>query len=280
MKLRAYAKINLSLDVIKKRPDSYHEIRTIMQKISLYDELEFKKIDQGFRLICQEESLANEDNLIYKAHKALENYCGKSLPMEVKLEKNIPLAAGLAGGSSDGAASLLAINEIYNLSLGMDELSSIGKSLGADFPYMLREGTYLAEGIGEKLKKVSDFSDVDLLIVNPGYEVSTKEVYSNLKLNDKRINFDNIISSLEKRDFDSLRILFENKMEDYVFIKHPELRAIKDDLNKEGIPLMSGSGPTIFALFDSRDKLFRAYDKYKSRYKHVYMAKTIGEDYD
>lgn len=280
MKLKAYAKINLSLDVIRKREDSYHEIKTIMQKISLYDELEFKKIDKGFNFICQDKSLLTEDNLIHKAHRAMEAYCKRSLPLEISLKKNIPIGAGLAGGSSDGAACMLALNELYNLNLSMEELSEIGLGLGADFPYMLRMGTYLATGIGEKLEKISDFSNFHILIINPGYEVSTKEVYSNLKLDDKRIDFDSIIKYLENKDFSSLKNVFENKMEKYVFEKNPDLKKLKDDLSKEGLSLMSGSGPTIFCIFDSEDKLDRAYEMYKDSYKYVYKAKTIGENYD
>ncbi|WP_246060456.1 4-(cytidine 5'-diphospho)-2-C-methyl-D-erythritol kinase [Peptoniphilus catoniae] len=279
MKVRSYGKINLSLDVISKRDDGYHNIKTIMQKISLYDELTFKRSSKKFILDSNIKSLCNEDNLIFKAYRLLESYCKKSLPIEVFLQKNLPIAAGIAGGTGNGAACLKALNKIYNLEIAPSDLEKISLKLGADFPYMLRGGTVLAQGIGERLMDLKDFSGVPLLIINPGYPVSTPEVYKNISLNNKRIDFDKIIELMEKRDIEALTFALENKMEAYVFKKHKELRELKDSLNKmNGAALMSGSGPTLFCLFNNEEDLNRAYNMFEGRYKYVLKAVTIGGD--
>ncbi|CDZ74671.1 4-(cytidine 5'-diphospho)-2-C-methyl-D-erythritol kinase [Peptoniphilus sp. ING2-D1G] len=277
MRAKSYGKINLSLDVISKRRDGYHNIKTIMQKISLYDEMEFIKIKRGFKFLSNVDELDNEDNLVYKAHNLLETYTGKKLPIEIHLKKNLPMASGLAGGTGNGALTLRALNKIYRLGISLEELCKESLKLGADFPYMLVGGTILAEGIGEKLEVIDDFCGQDLLIVNPGYGISTKKVYENLDIDNDRIDFDAIREALKTKNFFKLSKFLQNKMESSVFKNHPDLSDIKKKLKEfGGIPLMSGSGATMFAIFDDRVNLNKAYDYYKDLYKYTYMAKTVG----
>lgn len=276
MKAKSYAKINLALDVINKRDDGYHNIKTIMQKISIYDELEFKKIDKGFKL-NQKLNFPVEDNLIYKAWKLLCEYAGMELPIEISLNKKLPVAAGIAGGTGNGAVTLKALNKLYDLNLSIVELQEISLKLGADFPYMLSGGTMFAEGIGEKLKKLEDFNGVKLLIVNPGYEISTKEVYENLVIDEQRIDFEGIIDKMRDKSANTLKYILKNKMQDSIIQYHPQIREIIQNLDNFGsTALMSGSGATVFGLFDSEERLKLAYEEFSKIYKYTFIAETVG----
>ncbi|MDO5041346.1 MAG: 4-(cytidine 5'-diphospho)-2-C-methyl-D-erythritol kinase [Peptoniphilus sp.] len=276
MRAKSLGKINLALDVISKREDGYHNIKTIMQKISLHDEMEFIRIKQGFKFFSNVE-LDEEHNLIHRAHNLLESYTGRKLPMEVHLKKNLPIAAGLAGGTGNGALTLKALNEVYDLGIDLEELCRISLKLGADFPYMLTGGTVLAEGIGEKLTAMDDFSGQSVLIVNPGYGISTREVYENLALDEERTDFNSIGAAMKDKDFLKLSQLLENKMEKSVFEVHPDLEELKMGLRDfGGVSLMSGSGATVFALFDDEDKLNSAYEHYRNLYEYTYRAETVG----
>lgn len=276
MRGKSYAKINLSLDVISKRDDGYHNIKTIMQKISLYDELEIVKGNSGFEL-KSDLDFDYRDNLIYKGYKSLCDYVKEDLPIIVGLKKNIPVAAGLAGGTSNGAWTVKAMNELYNLGLSDDELCKICLKLGADFPFMIKGGTMLAEGIGEEFTPLNPFEGANVLIVNPGYGVSTPYVYKNIDLNSEPIDFDIIIKNLDAKNVSKLNNILSNKMEKVVLDKHKDLTIIKDKLNSfGGISLMSGSGPTIFSLFDNIENLNRAYEYFKPIYKMTFKTKTVG----
>lgn len=278
MRAKSYAKINLSLDVISKREDGYHNIETIMQKIELHDILEFEKINSGFELYIDDKSLScGEDNLIYKAWKALCDYTGRSLPVKINVNKNIPVAAGLAGGTGNGAVTLKALNKLYSLNLTEDELIRISVSLGADFPYMLKGSTVLAEGIGEIMTEIDDFSDIPVIIVNPGYGISTKEVYENLKLTDKKIKTDKIIENLKYKDVSRLENLLYNKMEESVFLNHSDIKEIKEKMQEfNAVSLMSGSGATVFGLFRNEEDLEAAYKYFAGLYKKTYKTFTVG----
>lgn len=274
---KAYGKINLSLDVINKRSDNYHNIGSIMAKINLYDVLSFEKKDKGIEIIGDFD-FNMEDNLIYKAYKLLMDKAGKDLGIRVKVEKNIPQAAGLAGGTADGCATLLALNELYSLNYSLLDLMKISTSLGADFPYMLNNKNMYAQGIGDILEPCGDFFYTNILILNPSYGISTPYVYNNLKLDNKRIDFHKLIDALNNYDYDYLKANLENKMESFVFSEYKDLMEIKNKLREfKGISLMSGSGPTIFSIFQNKDDLNRAYDFYKGTYKNLY--KTCGGDF-
>ncbi|SHH21597.1 4-diphosphocytidyl-2-C-methyl-D-erythritol kinase [Anaerosphaera aminiphila DSM 21120] len=276
MKTRSYAKINLSLDVVNKREDGYHNIKTIMQKVSLYDELEFNIIKSGF-VLNSDLKVPVEDNLIYKSWKVMCNFVGRELPIEITLKKNIPMAAGLAGGTGNGAVTLKALNKIYNLNLSLEDLKEMSLSLGADFPYMLQGGTVLAEGIGEEFTELAPFEGVSVLIVNPGYEISTKVVYENLKIDENRIDFKGIVNCMENKSILSLKSLLENKMQDYVFKVHPDIKIIVEELSKLGaVSLMSGTGASVFGLFNNCEDMKYAHSILAKRYKYAFMTCTVG----
>lgn len=272
MKFKSYGKINLSLDILNKREDGYHNIKTIMQKISIYDEMTINKSDK-FVLSSDKKELENKDNLIYKAYKLMCEEFKRDFPIEVYLKKNLPIASGLAGGSSNGATTLIAINKIYNLGISREELSKLSVKLGADFPFMVNNGTYFCEGIGDRLSKIKGFS-YPILIVNNGIEISSKFVYENYKIDSDRVDFNFIIENLE--NLNSLRNKLVNKMEKVVFEIHSELKNIKEELKSfNGVSLMSGSGASIFALFNTEEELMNCYNKIKDKYKYVLCGRTL-----
>lgn len=278
MKAKSYAKINLSLDILNKREDNYHNIETIMQKINIYDEIEFIKKDSGFELITDEQfNVELEDNLIYKAWKLLCDYTGRDLGIKIILNKKLPIAAGIAGGTGNGAVTLKALNKLYDLSLSEKLLMDISLKIGADFPYMISGGTKLAQGIGEILTPLDDFNGIDVILVNPGYGISTKEVYENLRITDKKMDTEKIIEAMKKRSFESLQDLLYNKMEESVFIKHPDIKYIKDKIRSfGGISLMSGSGASVFGLFSNKESIEKCYEYFAPKYSMTYKTHTIG----
>lgn len=268
--IESYGKINLGLDVLYKREDGYHEINTIMQQINLSDSLVIREIEGDIELDCNNRELPlDSTNLVYRAWKKIQEKTGIKKGIQVIIQKNIPIAAGLAGGSSNAAAVLKGLNELWDLKLSVEELREIGVEIGADVPYCIIGGTAFAEGIGEKLTRLKPFKDKNLLLINPGIGVSTAEVYKSLKLTEKRrMDVKKIISSIEKDDIKSVAENIINVMEDVVIEKNPIISEIKKDMMSLGAlnPLMSGSGPTVFGLFDDLDKL-------------SYCKKILGEKY-
>lgn len=255
----SYGKINLGLDVLYKRQDGYHEISTIMQQISLKDTLIIEENKDDIILKSNKNNLPlDSTNLIYKAWEKLREKTNTKKGVKISLDKQIPIAAGLAGGSSNAAAVLRGLNSLWDLKLSEEELRRIGVEIGADVPYCIMGGTAYAEGIGERLTKLKSFSGKSVLLVNPGIEVSTEYVYKNLEIKKSpKVNMKNIIKYIEKDDILSLGENIENIMEDVVMKKHPIIEEIKRDMKNCGAvgALMSGSGPTVFGLFDDKDKL-------------------------
>lgn len=267
IQLKALAKINLGLDVLRRREDGYHEVKMIMQTISLYDELMLKKIKKPeIQLRTNLPYLpTNENNLAYQAAKLLmEEY---QIPggLLIQLEKKIPVAAGMAGGSSDAAAVLWGINQMYHLGLSRKELMERGVRLGADVPYCILRGTALAEGIGEKLKTLPPMPKCYLLIAKPGISVSTKFVYENLHVNEletkKHPDVDAMITALRQKDLALLSARMGNILELVTIPAHPVIDKIKQEMQKAGAlgAMMSGSGPTVFGIFDTQPKARKAY---------------------
>lgn len=259
MQLKAYAKINLGLDVIRRRPDGYHEVRMIMQNVDLYDELIFEKTNDGvISIITDKEELpVNEDNLIYKAVKLLFDEFSITDGISIKLYKNIPVAAGMAGGSTDAAATLKAVNEMWNLGLSIEELKERGVKLGADIPYCIMGGTAISEGIGEILTKIEDCPECIVLIAKPPVGVSTKYVYQNLAIDEiKHPDIDAIIDGIQSGNISKVSDNLGNVLESVTVPLHPVIDDIKKMMTDNGAmaSLMSGSGPTVFGLFDSSKK--------------------------
>lgn len=279
--IESYGKINLGLDVLYKREDNYHEINTIMQQISLSDTLILKEKREDIELDCNNKALPlDSTNLVYHAWKKMQEKTGINKGIQINIHKKIPIAAGLAGGSSNAAAVLKGLNELWKLGLSEEELREIGVEIGADVPYCIMGGTALAEGIGEKLTKLKSFKDKNLLLVNPGIGVSTAEVYNSLRLGrHPRMDIKRIISSIEKDDIKSVADSIINTMEEVVIEKNPIISEIKKDMLKLGAlgSLMSGSGPTVFGLFDDLEKLKYCKEILKEKYAKgtVLIVKTI-----
>lgn len=265
--LKAMAKINLGLDVLRRREDGYHEVKMIMQTVNLYDELTFRKFPGDvIRVSTDKEELpADESNLIYKAAKLIKDTYGIKEGIEVTLKKNIPIAAGMAGGSTDAAATLVAANRLFSLNLSLEELCRLGVKIGADVPYCIKGGTVLCEGIGEVMTRLPDAPDCYLVIAKPDINVSTKFIYENLHANSlkEHPDVDGMTESIKAGDLSGVANRMGNVLETVTTKVHPIIDEIKGFLKERGAlnALMSGSGPTVFAIFDQEETARAAYDQ-------------------
>ena len=261
MRLRALAKINLGLDILRKREDGYHEVRMIMQTIQMYDVLEMKRVRKpGISLSVNYSYIPNDErNLVYKAAKLLMDEFQVKGGVDIHLEKFIPVAAGMAGGSSDAAAALVGINRLFKLGLSQKELMDRAVNIGADVPYCVMRGTALAEGIGEKLTRITQVPDCFVLIGKPGINVSTKAAYESLQL-DKISSHDGMIGDIERGDLLAMTQKMGNVFEPGIIEKYPVIGEIKALMESHGAlkAMMSGSGPTVFGIFDDREKMAAA----------------------
>lgn len=272
MEINAYAKINIGLDVIRRRPDGYHEVRMIMQQIGLHDILHINREEaRGIRIASDREDLSvGEDNLVYKAAKLMMDEYGLTGGISVNLIKNIPVAAGLAGGSTDAAATLVAVNDLYGLGLTQEELMKLGVRIGADVPFCIMGGCALAEGIGEILTPMESRARFKVLLAKPSEGVSTKYVYEHLNF-DRMIHpdIDAIAHGLRSEDTEKIALNMGNVMETVTVSEVPSIAGIERIMKDcPGIirVMMSGSGPTVYGLFaaDSPDEVIReAYNSIK-----------------
>lgn len=273
IQLKALGKINLGLDVLRRREDGYHEVKMIMQTVSLCDELELKKSrKEGIQVQTNLYYLpANENNLVYKAAQLLMEEFDIRGGMSIQLRKKIPVSAGMAGGSSDAAAVLWGMNQMYGLGLSRKDLMERGVKLGADVPYCILRGTALAEGIGERLTTLPSMPKCYLLIAKPGINVSTKYVYENLHANDLKAeqhpDVDAVIEALKEKDLAALSSRMGNVLETVTVSAYPVIDQIKKCMMNAGAlgAMMSGSGPTVFGIFDSQAKARRAYRGMKGK---------------
>lgn len=261
MRLRAFAKINLGLDILRKREDGYHEVRMIMQTIQMYDVLEMKKVKKpGISLSVNYPYIpSDERNLVYKAAKLLMDEFQVKEGVDIRLEKFIPVAAGMAGGSSDAAAAMVGINHLFKLGLSEKDLMDRAVNIGADVPYCIMRGTALAEGIGEKLTRIAQVPDCYVLIVKPGIGVSTKTAYESLQLDkiQSHPDIDGMIRDIENGNLLAMTDKMGNVFESGIIGKYPVIGEIKDLMEANGAlkAMMSGSGPTVFGIFDDREKM-------------------------
>lgn len=278
--LDAFGKINLALDVLYKRDDGYHEINTIMQQIGLKDTVILKNRSEGIRIFCDDNRIpTDERNLVYKAWEKIVEKTKEKRGVEIIIKKRIPLAAGLAGGSTDAAAVLKGLNILWDLNIPQVELMELGREIGADVPFCILGGTAQAGGIGERLKSLKSFSNKLILLANIGVEVSTPYVYKNLNLKDKKapLDIDKIVKYIEEDNLKAVAKNMANILEDVVLKKYPVIGDIKEEMLKEGAlgSLMSGSGPTVFGIFDDEHKLIRCKEKLEKKVKVVIATKTI-----
>ena len=257
---RARAKINLALDVCRRLENGYHEVKMVMQTVDIYDELEFKKRNDPDIILSvnSRDYLGDlENNLIFRAAKLMKQQYNIYHGVEIKLKKNIPVAAGMAGGSTDAAATMLAMNEMYELGLSKEQLMEQAVRLGADIPFCIMGGTALAEGIGEKLTPIPAPPKASLLIVKPPIMVPTQWVYENLHLDTigRHPDIDGMVGALEQGDLKGITGRMENVMESVTEKKYPIITDIKKMMLGNGAmnALMSGSGPSIFGVFLEED---------------------------
>lgn len=258
MELKALGKINLGLDVLGKRPDGYHDVRMVMQTIYLYDQITItKRKESGIGLSTNLFYLpVNENNLAYRAAKLLMDEFEIRSGVDIFLEKHIPVAAGMAGGSSNAAAVLYGINRMFDLGLSMEELMKRGVSLGADVPYCIMRGTVLAEGIGEILTPLPPMPRCQIVVAKPPVSVSTKMVYE--KIDSRRIvehpDIDGIIEGLKEGDVTKIASSMGNVLEQVTVEEYPVIDKIKKLMNEGGAKgaMMSGSGPTVFGIFTEK----------------------------
>lgn len=279
---KAYAKINLSLDVTGRLDNGYHLVDMIMQTVNIYDELSFERTDGEIVLEsdCGELPL-DENNLIYKAIRLIQEECGVTGGLRVFLKKNIPIAAGMAGGSTDCAATLMAMDELYGLKLGTKRLMELGVKLGADVPYCILGGTARAQGIGEKLTRLPNCPTLKLLVAKPDLNVSTKEVYTGLDAleNLPHPGVDDMVCAIESGNGRAVAAGLGNVLECVTIPLHPVIREIKDRMLELGAinSLMSGSGPTVFGIYEKDEELQKAYEALAESglAKQIFMTEPV-----
>lgn len=280
MHIKAHGKINISLDVVGKREDGYHLLKMIMQSIDLYDLIKMNECSSGINILCDKSYIPTDRrNLAYRAAEVFfENY-NITKGINISIEKNIPVAAGLAGGSSDAAAVLRGLSKMFRPQTTIDELKALGIQLGADVPYCITGGTTLCEGIGEVCTPLRPFRNKILVLIKPSFGVSTGEVYSGLDLSKiyRHPDTESLINAIKNDSVQLVGKYMGNVLENVTIRKYPILKNIKNELISWGScgTLMSGSGPTVFGFF--RDMLMaqRCYDKMKEKYKEVFITRTI-----
>ena len=264
LELKAYAKVNLGIDVIGKRPDGYHKVRMIMQTVKLYDRITMEKNDSGNIILSTNLPYlpVNEKNLVYRAIDMIRNAYGITDGVTASIVKRIPVAAGMAGGSSDAAAAFVGMNQLFHLGITQQELMDYGVKLGADIPYCIMRGTALSEGIGEILTPLPPIPNCWFLIVKPTFSMSTKFVYENLHLDEIAVHpdIDGMKEALYQRDLIGVTDRMENVLEQVTKKHYPAIGEIKDIMRKEGAlnALMSGSGSTVFGIFKSKETAEKA----------------------
>lgn len=266
--MQAYAKINLSLDVLRRREDGYHEVRMIMQTIKLHDNIDLKRRrEPGIGLKTNLSFLpVNENNLMYRAAKLLIEEFDLKDGVDMELRKVIPVSAGLAGGSTDAAAVLHGMNRMFSLGLSLEDLQERGVKLGADVPFCLMHGTALSEGIGEVLTRLPNMPRCSIVLAKPGISVSTKFVYSNLHVNEQpreaHPDVDKVLEGLKNADLSMISGHAGNILERVSCREYPEINRIKERISDYGaeLSMMSGSGPTVFGIFKDAKKAKRCYE--------------------
>lgn len=283
LQLKAYGKINLGLDVIRKRPDGYHDLDMIMQMVDVYDDVIIEK-KAGEEIVVKADAavLSNgKDNLAYMAAKMLFDEFGIKSGVEITIHKRIPIAGGMAGGSSDCATTLIGINEMFNLGLSKQQLMERGVKLGADVPYCVLGGTAIARGIGEVLTPLPTPPQCHVIIAKPPISVSTAYVYGHIRPDEitKRPDVEQMTLAIKEQDLNKLSDLLYNVMEEVTVSEYPVIEKLKSIMLENGAlnSIMSGSGPTVFGLFDDREKAqaaMKALDS-KELTEQLYLTKFI-----
>lgn len=270
--VKAKAKINLTLEVLDKREDNYHNIKSIFQSLSLHDDIKIEKTDgDEFELHTNVEKLNNHHNIVYKAYMALKEKYDSIGGVKVTLHKKVPMQAGLGGGSADCAAFLHAMNELYNLNLSMEELKEIGGKLGADVVPCLYDHAVIAEGIGDEITEIDTDFEYDIVIVKPHISCDTKEMYEKLDTMEKKdgaVGFDKVVQALKEHNVHKIAKHLYN---DFEVAMHDKkiIHKIKEEFKEHGAigSLMTGSGSCVFGIFEDKETAQSAYDALKDKYE-------------
>ncbi len=278
--LKAHAKINLSLDVLSRRADGYHTLQMIMQTIQLHDTITIEKIPSGVEILCEAPYVPNNSsNIAYKAAEAMLLQYNIQAGVKIEVSKKIPVAAGLAGGSTDAAAVIKGMNTLFDLRIEQDELMRLGKTIGADVPYCIMGGTALAEGIGEVLTKLPAPGNIPLILVKPRIGVSTAWVYKSLDLKKvtERPDTKLLMSAIRAGDINTLALNMKNVLESVTSKRYSVIENIKRDLKRHGAlgSMMSGSGPTVFGIFEDVEKADYAFNKLKNSKHECILTHTV-----
>ena len=284
IRLNAMAKINLGLDVTGKRPDGYHELRMVMQMINLYDKIEITKINQPEIIVETNLSFlpVNENNIVYKAAQLLMDKFHLTQGVRIVLEKHIPVAAGMAGGSSDAATVLYGMNKLFALGMTKKQMMEEGVKLGADVPYCVLRTTALSEGIGEILTTLPPMPKCHIVIAKPGISVSTKAVFGKLRVDEieKHPDIDGIVEAIKEGSLTHIAERLGNTLEEVTVKDYPVIDEIKQEMLAQGAlgSLMSGSGPTVFGIFDDEKKARNAYAVLKAgtQARQVFLTKPVN----
>ncbi|MDX8363130.1 4-(cytidine 5'-diphospho)-2-C-methyl-D-erythritol kinase [Cytobacillus sp. IB215316] len=280
--VKAPAKINLSLDVLHKRPDGYHEVKMIMTTIDLADRIELIDLAEDTISIVSHSRFVPDDsrNLAYQAAQLLKKKFGVQKGVSIGITKTIPVAAGLAGGSSDAAATLRGLNKLWNLGLTIDELASLGAEIGSDVSFCVYGGTALAMGRGEKIIHIDPPPHCWVVLAKPSIGVSTAEVYRRLDLNNvEHPRVDEMVDAIRAHDYPLICSLLGNVLEDVTFQMQPEVAQIKEQMKRFGADavLMSGSGPTVFGLVQHDSRMQRVYNGLRGFCDQVFAVRMLGE---
>lgn len=280
IKLEAYAKVNLGLDVVRRLENGYHEVKMVMQTIGLHDTLRLEKTKEGIALFTDSsEAPGDKNNLAYKAAHMMKERYGIADGIAIHLQKRIPVAAGMAGGSTDAAAVLKGMNILFSLGLSEQELCDTGVLLGADVPYCVIGGTALAEGIGEKLTMLPDAPDCCVLTAKPPVGVSTKYVYENLRLSEleRHPDIDGMVGAVREHNLSGILSRMENVLESVTEKQYPIITRIKHIMEENGAKkaLMSGSGPTVFGIYGSREGAEKAAEQLLSAEPETQVFVTV-----
>lgn len=280
--VKAPAKINLTLDVLYKRPDGYHEVEMIMTTVDLADRIGLELRNDEEIIILSADCFVPNDyrNLAYQAAKVLKDTYNIKQGVSISIEKEIPIAAGLAGGSSDAAATLRGLNELWNLNLSLDTLAELGAKVGSDVSFCVYGGTALATGRGEKIQELAAPPACWVVLAKPSIGVSTADVYGNLKIDGiEHPNTQAMIAAIDAGDFEGMCQHIGNVLEAVTLNMHPEVAIIKEQMKRFGADavLMSGSGPTVFGLVESEARVSRIYNGLKGFCDEVYTIRLVGE---
>jgi len=282
IKINSYSKINLTLNILSRREDGYHEIETIMQSINLTDQVIITKEKEGIKIKCNHPEVPiNANSLAYRTAEKIINRYGIKKGVKIEIEKKIPLASGLAGGSANSATILIGINKLFSLNLSNEDLRGIGEELGMDIPFFIQNGTALAYQRGEKLIPLSTINpSLWVIILNPGFNISTHWAYNNLDLDSikgEKSNTKAMLKALKERKSQEIAKNLFNSFESLIIKKYPEVGRIKNRLIEEGVlgALMSGSGPTVFGITQNKEEALKIYEKLRPEYKLIWVVHTI-----